>query len=59
MITYHLGQQQGKQNALSYCSYFTPKEGDAAYDQQCDTILKLENLWLQTLLITPNDKTLL
>jgi hypothetical protein len=30
--------------ALSCYSYFTPKEGDEAYDQQCDVILKFEYL---------------
>ncbi len=34
-----------------------PKKGDIAYDQQCDTIFKLENLQLQVLLVTPKDKT--
>jgi len=46
MIIYRPRQQQGKPNVLSHRSYLAPKEGDAAYDQQCDTILKPENLWL-------------
>ncbi len=57
MITYHLGQQQGKPDALSCCSYLMPKEGDVAYNQQSDTIFKPKNLWLQALLITLEDKT--
>ncbi len=36
-----------------------PKEGDVTYNQQCDTILKPENLQLQALLIFLEDKTLL
>jgi hypothetical protein len=36
-----------------------PKEGDVAYNQQCDTILKLKNLRLQALSITLEDKTFL
>jgi hypothetical protein len=59
VITYHLGQQQGKPDALSRCSYLAPKEGDAPYNQQCDTILKPENLQLQALSIIPKDKTFL
>jgi len=59
VITYHLGQQQGKPNVLSRCSYLTPKEGDAPYNQQCDTILKPENLQLQALSIILKDKSFL
>jgi hypothetical protein len=29
--------------------YFTPKEGNEAYDQQCDIIFKHKHLWLQAL----------
>ncbi len=59
MITYRLGQQQqGKPNALSYRSCLAPKEGDVVYDQQYDTIFKLENLWLQALLVILENKTL-
>jgi hypothetical protein len=36
-----------------------PKEGDGAYDQQCDVILKPKHLWFQALLVPPNDKSLL
>jgi len=39
--------QQKTPNELSHRSYLVPKEGDAAYNQQCDTIFKLENLQLQ------------
>jgi hypothetical protein len=46
IITYHLGQHQGKPYALSRRSYLTLEEGDVIYDQQFDTILKLENLRL-------------
>jgi len=42
---------------LFHCLYLVPKEGDAAYDQQCDTILKPKNLWIQALLVTFEDKT--
>ncbi len=35
------------------------KEGDVAYNQQCDTILKPENLQLQGLSVILEDKTLL
>ena len=48
-ITYRLGSQQGKSDALSRRSYFAPKEGDAAYDQQHTTLLKPEQLLLRTL----------
>jgi hypothetical protein len=47
VITYCLQWQQGTPNELSHRSYLVPKEGDAAYNQQCDTIFKLENLQLQ------------
>jgi hypothetical protein len=59
MITYCPRRQQGKPNVLSCCSYLKPKEGDVTYDQQCDTILKPKNLWLQALLIILEDNTLL
>jgi hypothetical protein len=59
VITYHLGCQQRKSNALPHYSYLVPKEGDVAYEQQCDVILTLEHLWFRTLLITPSDKTFL
>jgi hypothetical protein len=37
--------------------YFTPKEGNEAYDKQCDINLKPEHLWLQALWVVLNDKT--
>ncbi len=46
VVTYHLGCQQRKLDELFYCSYFRPKEGDIAYKQQCDVILKLEQFRL-------------
>jgi hypothetical protein len=44
---------------LSHCSYLTPKEGNAAYEQQGDIILKLEYFLLQSLLVILNDSTFL
>ncbi len=55
----HLGALQGKLDMLSHCSYLTPKEGNAAYEQQGDIILKLEYFLFQTLLIILNDPTFL
>jgi hypothetical protein len=37
--------------------YLTPNEGNEAYDQQCDIILKPEHLWLQALWVALDDKT--
>jgi hypothetical protein len=59
VITYCLGHQQGKLDALSHHSYFMPKEGHVAYEQQCDVTLKLEHFWLQVLSIIIDDTTLL
>jgi len=58
VITYHLGCQWGKSNALSHHSYLAPKEGDVAYEQQCDVIIKSKHLWFRALLVTFDDKTL-
>jgi hypothetical protein len=55
----HLGALQGKLDVLSHHSYFTPKEGNAIYEQQGDIILKLEYVLLQTLLVIFNDPTFL
>ncbi len=43
---------------LSHRPYLAPKEGDVIYIQQCDTILKLKNLWLKALLVTLENKTI-
>lgn len=40
VITYQPGKQQGLSNALLRRSYLTPKAGNAAFDQQCTTLLK-------------------
>ena len=47
-IVYRPGKQQGLLDALSRCFNLIPKEGEAAYDQQCTTLLKPERLCLQT-----------
>jgi len=44
VITYHLGCQQRKHDVLSRCLYFVPKEGDVAYEQQCDVIIRPKHL---------------
>jgi hypothetical protein len=44
VITYRPGNQQGKSDALSRCSYLAPKERDETYDQQQTIILKPEHL---------------
>jgi hypothetical protein len=33
------------------------KEENVANEQQCDVIFKLEHLWLQVLLVIPDDTT--
>jgi hypothetical protein len=43
VITYRPGKQQGLSDALSRRSYLTPKAGEAAFDQQCTTLLKPEH----------------
>ncbi len=48
--------KERKLDTLSNHSYLTPKEGNKAYDQQCDIIFKLEHLWFQTLRVTLDDK---
>jgi hypothetical protein len=52
VITYRPGNQQGKSDALSRCSYLAPKEGDETYDQQQTIILKSEHLNLHSLVST-------
>jgi hypothetical protein len=43
VITYRPGKQQGLSDALSRRSYLAPKAGEAAFDQQCTTLLKPEH----------------
>jgi hypothetical protein len=52
VITYRPGNQQGKSDALSRCSYLAPKEGYETYDQQRTIILKPERLNLHSLVST-------
>jgi hypothetical protein len=42
VINYRPGKQQGLSDALSRRSYLAPKAGEAAFDQQCTTLLKPE-----------------
>ena len=42
VIIYRPGKQQRLSDALSRRSYLAPKAGEAAFDQQCTTLLKLE-----------------
>lgn len=49
IITYRLGSQQGKTDALSRRAYLVPKEGEAIYNQQKSIILKPERLALNSL----------
>ena len=42
VITYRPEKQQGLSDALSRRSYLAPKAGEAAFDQQCRTLLKPE-----------------
>jgi hypothetical protein len=44
---------------LSRRSYLMLKEGNAAYEQQCDIIFKLEHLRFQALLVILDDTTFL
>ena len=48
VITYRPGSQQVRSDALSRRAYLAPREGDAAYDQQQQTLLKPEQLLLRT-----------
>jgi hypothetical protein len=60
IITYCLGSQQGRSNALSRHSYLAFKEGDAAYDQQHFVLLKPKRLLLKSKHITTSvDSTFL
>jgi hypothetical protein len=49
VITYRLGNLQGKPNALSRQSYLVPKEGDPVLDQQKSIVLKPANFQLKAL----------
>ena len=42
VINYRPGKQQGLSDALSRRSYLAPRAGEAAFDQQCTTMLKPE-----------------
>lgn len=56
IITYRPGRQQGLSDALSRRSYLAPKAGDAAFDQQCTTLLQPERFRLYaTSMIMPID----
>jgi hypothetical protein len=52
VITYWPGSQQVCSDTLSRQAYLVPKEGDAVYDQQQAILLKLEQLFLQTIRTT-------
>ncbi|GGS28230.1 hypothetical protein GCM10010252_78010 [Streptomyces aureoverticillatus] len=47
IITYRSGKQQGLSDALSRCSYFALKEGDAVFEQQRMVLLKSNQFYLQ------------
>ena len=49
IITYRPGKQQGLSDALSRRSYFAPKEGDIAFEQQRTVLLKPEQFHLRAL----------
>jgi hypothetical protein len=55
-LSSHIVPGTRKPDTLSNHSYLTPKEGNEAYDQQCDIIIKLEHLWLQALWVAFDDK---
>jgi ABC-type histidine transport system ATPase subunit len=48
IIAYHLGNQQGKLDAMSYCS-FAPKQGNVTFNQQKIILLKKEQLRLMSI----------
>ena len=52
VIIYRPGKQQGLSNALSRRSYLAPKAGEAAFDQQCTTLLKPEQFKIRTAVIS-------
>jgi hypothetical protein len=49
IITYRPGKQQGLSDALSRRSYFAPKEGDIAFEQQRTVLLKPEQFHLRAM----------
>ncbi|GGV51944.1 hypothetical protein GCM10010495_81720 [Kitasatospora herbaricolor] len=49
IITYRPGKQQSLSDALSRHSYFAPKEGDAAFEQQRTVLLKPEQFHLRAI----------
>ena len=51
VITYRPGKQQGLSDALSRRSYLTPKAGEAAFDQQCTTLLKPEHFKIRAIIV--------
>ena len=51
VITYRPGKQQGLSDALSRKSYLAPKAGEAAFDQQCTTLLKPEQFKICTAVV--------
>jgi hypothetical protein len=52
VITYRPGKQQGLSDALSRRSYLAPKFGEAAFDQQCTTLLKPEQFKIRATIAT-------
>ena len=59
-IVHQPGKQQGLSDAISRRYNFILKEGEAAHDQQCTTLLKPECLYLRTThVFTPIDTTFL
>jgi hypothetical protein len=52
VITYRPGSKQIQSDTLSRQAYLTPREGDAAYDQQNTTFIKLEQLQLKVVRTT-------
>jgi len=59
VITYRPGKQQGLSDALSRRSYLAPKAGEAAFDQQCTTLLKPEQFKLCTTIMPIDDDFLI
>ena len=51
VITYRPGKQQGLSDALSRRSYLAPKVGEAAFDQQCTTLLKPEHFRIRAAVV--------
>lgn len=51
VIFYRPGKQQGLSDALSRRSYLVPKAGEAAFDQQCVTLLKPEHFRIRAAVV--------